>query len=101
MPGFVDAHGHFPGSGRTAFTVDLNRPTIGNTECIPELLDKSRVFGEKRPDGWLIGSNYDDTLLAEKRHPARDDLDLVSAIRLIAIVHVSGHLMVVNSAALS
>ena len=66
MPGFVDAHGHFPGSGRTAVTVDLNRPTIGDTECIPELLDKLRVFGEKRPEGWLIGSNYDDALLAEK-----------------------------------
>ena len=87
IPGFVDAHGHFPGSGQTAFTVDLNSPPIGDTESIP--------------DGWLIGSNYDDTLLSEKRHPTRDDLDLVSATRPIAIVHVSGHLMVVNSAALA
>jgi predicted amidohydrolase YtcJ len=101
IPGFVDAHGHFPGSGQTAFTVDLNSPPIGDTESIPELLEKLRAFGEKRPDGWLIGSNYDDTLLAEKRHPTRDDLDLVSATRPIAIVHVSGHLMVVNSAALA
>lgn len=101
VPGFVDAHGHFPGSGQTAFTVDLNSPPIGDTESIPELLDKLRAFGEKRTDGWLIGSNYDDTLLAEKRHPTRDDLDLVSATRPIAVVHVSGHLMVVNSAALA
>ncbi|MEC8003132.1 MAG: amidohydrolase family protein, partial [Pseudomonadota bacterium] len=101
IPGFVDAHGHFPGSGQTAFTVDLNSPPIGDTESIPELLEKLRAFGEKRPDGWLIGSNYDDTLLAEKRHPTRDDLDFVSATRPIAIVHVSGHLMVVNSAALA
>lgn len=101
VPGFVDAHGHFPGSGQTAFTVDLNSPPIGDTESIPELLDKLRAFGEKRTDGWLIGSNYDDTLLAEKRHPTRDDLDLVSATRPIAVVHVSGHLIVVNSAALA
>ena len=101
VPGFVDAHGHFPGSGQTAFTVDLNSPPIGDTESIPELLDKLRAFGEKRTDGWLIGSNYDDTVLAEKRHPTRDDLDLVSATRPIAVVHVSGHLMVVNSAALA
>ncbi len=101
VPGFVDAHGHFPGSGQTAFTVDLNSPPIGDTESIPELLDKLRAFGEKRTDGWLIGSNYDDTLLAEKRHPTRNDLDLVSATRPIAVVHVSGHLMVVNSAALA
>lgn len=101
VPGFVDAHGHFPGSGQTAFTVDLNSPPIGDTESIPELLDKLRAFGEKRTDAWLIGSNYDDTLLAEKRHPTRNDLDLVSATRPIAVVHVSGHLMVVNSAALA
>ena len=101
IPGFVDAHGHFPGSGQTAFTVDLNSPPIGDTESIPELLEKLRAFGEERSDGWLVGSNYDDTLLAEKRHPTRDDLDLVSSTRPIAVVHVSGHLMVVNSAALA
>ena len=101
IPGFVDAHGHFPGSGQTAFTVDLNSPPIGDTKSIDELLDKLRAFGAERVDGWLVGSNYDDTLLAEKRHPTRDDLDQVSATRPIAIVHVSGHLMVLNSAALA
>ena len=101
IPGFVDAHGHFPGSGQTAFTVDLNSPPIGDTKSIDELLDKLRAFGTERVDGWLVGSNYDDTLLAEKRHPTRDDLDQVSATRPIAIVHVSGHLMVLNSAALA
>jgi predicted amidohydrolase YtcJ len=29
MPGFVDAHGHFPGSGWTLFSTDLNSPPIG------------------------------------------------------------------------
>lgn len=101
IPGFVDAHGHFPGSGQTAFTVDLNSPPIGDTESIPELLDKLSAFGKRKTDGWLIGSNYDDTLLAEKRHPTRDDLDQVSSTRPIAVVHVSGHLMVLNSAALA
>ena len=47
IPGFVDAHGHFPGSGQTAFTVDLNSPPIGDTDSIPELLDKLRQFGTK------------------------------------------------------
>ena len=100
MPGFVDAHGHFPGSGQTAFSVDLNSPPIGDTASIPQLLEKLRAFGLERDDGWLIGSGYDDTLLAERRHPTRFDLDQVSATRPIGIVHVSGHLMVVNTAAL-
>ena len=78
MPGFVDAHGHFPGSGQTAFSVDLNSPPIGDTASIPQLLEKLRAFGLERDDGWWIGSGYDDTLLAERRHPTRFDLDQVS-----------------------
>ncbi|MGB1439263.1 MAG: amidohydrolase family protein, partial [Luminiphilus sp.] len=26
LPGFVDAHGHFPGSGQVVFSADLNSP---------------------------------------------------------------------------
>ena len=96
----MDAHGHFPDSGQTAFTVHLNSPPIGKTKPIPELLEKLRAFGQKRPDDWLVGDS-DDTLLAEKRHPTRDDLDFVWPTQAIAIVHVSGHLMVVNAAALA
>jgi predicted amidohydrolase YtcJ len=43
---------------------------------------------------------YDDSLLAERRHPTRDDLDRASAAHPMAIFHVSGHLAVVNSLAL-
>lgn len=100
MPGFVDAHGHFPGSGRTAFSADLNSPPIGTISSIEELLTTLAAFGEQRPEGWLVGHGYDDTLLAEMRHPTRDDLDRISADRPIAISHVSGHLAVANSAAL-
>ena len=48
-----------------------------------------------------MGMGYDDTLLAEKRHPTREELDAVSTEHPIAIGHVSGHLMVANSAALA
>ena len=43
---------------------------------------------------------YDDTLLAEMRHPTREDLDRVSTEVPIVISHISGHLAVGNSAAL-
>ncbi len=101
LPGFVDAHGHFPGSGQVVFSADLNSPPIGDIETIPQLLDRLRAFGENRPEGWLAGFGYDDTLLAEGRHPTREDLDKVSPTRPIAISHISGHLYVVNSAALA
>ena len=101
MPGFVDAHGHFPGSGQTVFSVDLNSPPIGDVTDIEQLLARLGDFALKRTDGWVVGHGYDDTLLREKRHPTRDDLDRVSQDRPVAIVHVSGHLAVVNTAALA
>jgi len=57
-------------------------------------------FAARRSDGWIVGHGYDDTLLAEKRHPTRDDLDQISSDRPVAVVHVSGHLAAVNSVAL-
>jgi len=101
MPGFVDAHGHFPGSGLVIVAADLNSPPIGDIENMTQLLDRLRAFGEANPDGWLSGFGYDDTLIAEGRHPTRDDLDKVSSTRPIVINHISGHLSVVNSAALA
>lgn len=100
MPGFVDAHGHFPGSGQTVFSADLNSPPIGEVNNMAELIARLGAFADRRSEGWIVGHGYDDTLLAEKRHPTRDDLDRVSAERPVAIVHVSGHLAVVNSVGL-
>ena len=44
MPGFVDAHGHFPGSGQTVFSVDLNSPPIGDVTDIEQLLARLSEF---------------------------------------------------------
>ena len=100
MPGFIDAHGHFPGSGQTVFSVDLNSPPIGRVTDMEGLLGSLSAFAMQRRDGWVVGHGYDDTLLAEKRHPTRDDLDRISTSRPVAIAHVSGHLAVVNTVGL-
>jgi imidazolonepropionase-like amidohydrolase len=52
IPGFVDAHGHFPGSGQTVFSVDLNSPPIGDVADIDQLLARLSDFALKRADGW-------------------------------------------------
>ena len=48
----------------------------------------------------MLGFGYDDSLLEEKRHPNRDDLDQASLDHPVMLTHVSGHLATVNSAAL-
>lgn len=101
IPGFIDAHGHFPGSGLTEFAADLNSPPIGDVKSIGSLQSRLSAFADANPDGWILGIGYDDSLLAEKRHPTREDLDAVSKDRPVYILHISGHMGVANSVALA
>lgn len=101
VPGFVEAHGHFPGAGLAAVAADLNSPPIGAIENIPEALEALKRLDAAQPgDDWLIGFGYDDTMLEEKRHFTRGDLDSVSTSRPILAMHISAHMAVVNSRAL-
>jgi len=102
IPGFIDAHGHFPGSGAFAVSADLNAPPIGNVTTIAELQGSlSAMLKTKDKNEWLFGMGYDDTLIAEGRHPTREDLDAVSTDNPIYAMHVSGHMGVANSVALA
>ncbi|MBW2244699.1 MAG: amidohydrolase [Deltaproteobacteria bacterium] len=101
VPGFIDAHGHFPGDGVWAGVTDLNPPPIGDLKTIDELVARMRERAEDTSPGeWVTGMGYDDTLLAESRHPTRVDLDRVSTEHPVAVLHISGHLAAVNSRAL-
>lgn len=101
LPGFIDAHGHFPGNGLVAVFADLNSPPIGEIETIDDLVESmSRQAKEHAAGDWVLGFGYDDTLIAEGRHPTREDLDRASTDHPIAAIHVSAHLAVANSAAL-
>ena len=102
LPGFYAPHDHFPGAGTVAlFKVDLNSPPIGRIRNIDELISALKEKAKNTPKGkWIAGRGYDDTLLAEKRHPTRYDLDKVSTEHPIWISHTSGHLGVANSLAL-
>lgn len=101
-PGFIDAHGHFPFSGDIALNmVDLNSPPMGTIGNMEELVDTLRAKAQARSPGeWIVGIGYDDTLLPEKRHPTRAELDAVSTKHPVFIWHTSLHLAVVNSEAL-
>ncbi|MCZ6782233.1 MAG: amidohydrolase [Proteobacteria bacterium] len=101
LPGFIDAHGHFPGEGLTALHVDVGSPPVGTVEKIDDVLERLRARAAETSSGdWILGIGYDDTLLAEMRHPTRADLDRASEDHPIALLHVSGHLATTNSAAL-
>jgi len=102
LPGFIEAHGHFPGVGLEALAARLSPPPVGDVEDMAELVARLRARAEEQGgDGWVIGFGYDDTLLAEGRHPNRHDLDAVSRERPVGVLHISGHLAAVNGAGLA
>jgi len=103
LPGFIDAHGHFSGVSRYADLLDLSSPPVGGITSVEDIVHALRLRIEQQqiPAGELVfGFGYDDSLLAEGRHPNRDDLDRASTNHPIVVRHVSGHLLAANSMAL-
>ena len=105
LPGFVDSHGHAYIIGIQASAANLLPPPDGTGKDIATLqalltdwAANNRAAVEKV--GWIAGFGYDDSQLAEQRHPTRDDLDKVSEDLPVIIIHQSGHLGVANSKAL-
>lgn len=102
LPGIVDAHGHFPGSGLSAIGVDVNSPPIGNKKTIADVLAALKVLADKTPKGtWIRAFGYDDTMIAEKRFITRAELDSVSTQHPIFVMHISAHMSILNSMGLA
>ncbi len=102
LPGLSEPHNHFGVYGAlTLRSVSLQSPPVGTVKNMKELIEALRERASRTPRGqWVYGRGYDDTLLAENRHPNRFDLDKASKDHPLLIVHVSGHLSVANTKAL-
>ncbi|WP_405220910.1 amidohydrolase [Lentisalinibacter sediminis] len=105
LPGFVDSHGHGYMIGLQASTANLLPPPDGLGSDIPALQKLLTDWTEQNPTavervGWIAGFGYDDSQLAEQRHPTRQELDAVSTEYPVLIIHQSGHLGVANTKAL-
>ena len=103
LPGFIDAHGHAALVMQFLPNVNVSSPPVGPAQNIDDIVELLKAHIEEKqipPGEWVIGYGYDDSLLAENRHPTREDLDRASTEHKIALVHVSFHLGTFNSAAL-
>lgn len=106
LPGFVDGHVHIFGGGVQAMAANLLAPPDGAVTDIASLQDTLRAWlaanratveGEKL----IVGFGYDNSQLAERRHPTRAELDAMSTEHPIYFAHQSGHLGAANSKALA
>ena len=60
----------------------LGSPPLGNVTDMDGLVAKLSVHAsDSRRGDWIVGWSYDDTALAEARHPTRADLEEGSATR--------------------
>lgn len=99
IPGFVESHNHPAFFGLTlAAQVDAGTP---QNDSIADIVERVReAVRHEEPGNWIRGYRYDDSLLADDRHPTRSDLDPVSPDNPVLLTHVTGHFCVANSAAL-
>lgn len=95
MPGFVDAHAHTILHGSALDWVDLS-----SARSIPQVVALLTERAAGRPGEAVRGYGYDQSKLAEQRHPSAADLDEVSRDQVVQIQHASGHGYVVNTVAL-
>lgn len=96
VPGFYDAHQHQVYRGLAAHQVD------GRAESIEQLVMRVRERAARtRAGAWIEGTGYDDSRLAERRHPNRRDLDLAAPENPVFITRTCGHVMALNSMALN
>lgn len=105
VPGFVESHGHTYMMGLQAATANLLPPPDGDGADVVSIQRLMTAWTEENAGvvervGWIVGFGYDDSQLAEQRHPTRQELDAVSTDYPVIIIHQSGHLGVANTKAL-
>jgi hypothetical protein len=97
FPGFHDAHAHTVNFGLSMEELDLSTPPVMS---LPELYEAVGAHAASLPEGAVVmGRGYDQNKLGG-HHPERRALDEVAHGHPVWLTHTSGHMCVVNTAAL-
>jgi predicted amidohydrolase YtcJ len=98
LPGFIDSHGHLFSSGIGLSYIDCSAE--GGVSSIADIKEKisNRVRSTEK-GRWIIGIKVDESVLAEKRLPNRQDLDEVAPDHPVFLVYVGAHVYMANSKA--
>ena len=94
-PGFIDAHCHFLGYGRTLQDVDLT-----DTKSFDEVIERIRAFQPKNSRGWIIGRGWDQNDWLIQEFPGRSRLDSLYPEIPVVLRRVDGDAMLVNAKAM-
>ncbi len=95
IPGLIDAHNHLLATGQV-----LGQVSLYGCRDIATIVDRvAEAIGQAAPGEWVLGRGWDESLLADGRHPTRHDLDRVAPDHPV-VLHRVWNKLVANSAAL-
>ena len=99
VPGLNDAHCHPMQVGLAASEVDARPEAAPDLGALFEKLRQRAA--QQEPGRWILARGYDDSRLAERRHPTRADLDAAAPESPVMLTRACHHVAVANGRALS
>lgn len=104
IPGFVDSHAHFLGTGQHLSELDVSAQQAPNwSDVVAKVADAVK---RAKPGEWIIGSGWHQNHWSHPPEPNVEglptgkDLDAVSPDNPVLLEHASGHAIFVNQKAL-
>ncbi len=95
LPGLIDSHNHLLSTSQV-----LQQIQLYDCRSISEILDRvAQRVRLAQPGEWIIGKGWDETLLAEGRHPSRQEIDSVAPNNPV-VLHRVWNKLTANSAAM-
>ncbi|MCC6721582.1 MAG: amidohydrolase [Bacteroidia bacterium] len=93
LPGFIDAHCHFLGLGKSMEEVNL-----WGCSSWDETVKRVEEFVKKNPDiTWIQGRGWDQNDWQNKNFPSNEILDRLFPNKYILLKRVDGHALIANS----
>ena len=96
LPGFIDTHLH--PTLMIYFALGLTLNGVGSVMEMQEMVRTAAAKEKLKP--WILGFQFDDQALKDRRRITRHDLDAACASRPVALITAEGHRVIVNTRAL-
>jgi predicted amidohydrolase YtcJ len=94
-PGFIDAHAHFVGYGKSLFQVDL----FGTTSW-EEAVERVKIFAAAHPElAWIEGRGWDQNKWPGKKYPTNALLNSLFPNTPVVLQRIDGHAAIANQKA--
>jgi predicted amidohydrolase YtcJ len=99
LPGFIDGHMHF-----LAYALSLERADLLGCFSVNEVRSRLRAFLDERrpePGEWVVGRGWNHELFDDNRILTKEDLDDLTPDNPAMLARVCGHIVVLNSRAIT